>query len=104
MRMPPIENRWTTGNILTMALLLLQLLVLTAGGVWSLGRTESLIERNSERITQNTVDIVEVERNQRAIEATVSASVTQYGRMDERLIAMQAMLLSIQTQLERITP
>ena len=104
MRMPLVENRWTTGNILTMALLLLQLLVLTAGGVWSLSKTESLIERNSERIVQNAADIAEVERNQRAIEATVSASVTQYGRMDERLIAMQSMLLNIQTKLERISP
>ena len=104
MYMPLTENRWTTGNILTLALLLLNMLVLGGGGFWAMGKTESLIERNSERIDQNATDIAEVERNQRAIEATVSASVTQYGRMDERLIAMQAVLLSIQKQLERITP
>jgi len=104
MHMPLTENRWTTGNILTLALLLLNMLVLGGGGLWAMGKTESLIERNSERIDQNATDIAEVERNQRAIEATVSASVTQYGRMDERLIAMQAVLISIQTKLERIVP
>ena len=34
MQMPTIENRWTTGNILTLVMLVVQILVFGASGIY----------------------------------------------------------------------
>ena len=97
MTLPVIENRWTTGNILTLAAIIVQLAVLSFGGIWYQSKID-------ERIQKNAKDILVLEDNQKSIRSRIESSEAQYGRMDERLIAMQAVLLKIDRQMERLTP
>ena len=104
MAMPVIERRWTVGNALTIAALALQGLALFGGGVWFYSHTVTNIQTNFESIQRNTLEISKVENAQKDIQARISFSEAQYGRMDERLIAMQAVLMKIDRQMERLTP
>jgi len=104
MPMPIIERRWTIGNVLTIASLALQALALFAGGVWFYSNTVTSIQSNFDSIQRNTLEISKVENVQKAIQTRISSSEAQYGRMDERLIAMQAVLMKIDRQMERLAP
>ena len=107
MEMPRFDYRWTIGNILTIAALALQVLVLAGGGFWYASMLEARIDANTVairtngRISDRQFDEVMAEQKSQAQQ--IQSAVADYGRMDERLIAMQAILLKIDQQIERLT-
>ena len=107
MLMPRLEYRWTIGNVLTIIALALQVVVLAGGGLWYASKLEGRIDANAAEIytngeaTDKKVETILVEQKLQAQQ--IQSSAADYGRMDERLIAMQSILLKIDRQIERIT-
>ena len=107
MNMPRLEYRWTMGNALTIFALALQVIVLAGGGLWYASKLESRIDANTAEFRANgKITDAKVERllNEQKLHAQqIQSSAADYGRMDERLIAMQAILLKIDQTIERIS-
>ena len=107
MPMPRLEYRWTMGNVLTIVALALQVVVLAGGGLWYASKLEARIDANTAEIYTNgevTDKKVEAILKEQKLQAQqIQSSAADYGRMDERLIAMQSILLKIDRQIERIT-
>ena len=107
MLMPRLEYRWTMGNVLTIIALALQVVVLAGGGLWYASKLEARIDANtaefraSGKVNDEKVETILNEQKLQA--AQIQSSAADYGRMDERLIAMQSILLKIDRQIERIT-
>ena len=95
MQMPTIENRWTTGNILTLVMLVVQILVFGASGIYYAGQ-------QNVRITALEAGAVEARDKIAATANRLQVSEMNYGRMDERLISMQSILTSMDKKLETI--
>ena len=107
MDIPILEYRWTMGNILTIIALALQVVVLAGGGLWYASKLEGRIDANTSEFRTNgqiTDKRVESIINEQKLQAQqIQSSAADYGRMDERLIAMQAILLKIDQTIERIS-
>jgi len=95
--MPDIENRWTVGNILVLFGIAVQMLVLGGGGLWYARSIESRVEANESAV-------ISIQGRQREMAQQLRTSEANYGRMDERLIAMQAILIKVDRRLEKISP
>ena len=102
MTMPTIENRWTTGNLLTLIALGIQLLGFIIGGTWFAGELQASVAEVVSTADGNKQQIVEIQREVQRQSIRLQASENNYGRMDERLIAMQNILLSIDRRLEQL--
>jgi len=95
------------GNVLTIIALALQVVVLAGGGLWYASKLEARIDANtaefraSGKVNDEKVETILNEQKVQA--AQIQSSAADYGRMDERLIAMQSILLKIDRQIERIT-
>ena len=107
MLMPRLEYRWTMGNVLTIIALALQVVVLAGGGLWYASKLEGRIDANTAEfrasggMTDKKVETILAEQKLQAQQ--IQSSAADYGRMDERLIAMQSILLKIDQQIQRIT-
>ena len=95
MQMPSIENKWTTGNILTLVMLVVQILVFGASGVYYAGQ-------QNVRTTALEAGSAEMRRDITATSSRLQASELNYGRLDERMISVQALLTSMDKKLETI--
>jgi len=95
MQMPTIENRWTTGNILTLVMLVVQILVFGASGIYYAGQ-------QNVRTTTLESGSVEMRRDITSAMTRLQASELNYGRLDERMISVQALLTSMDKKLETI--
>ena len=106
MSMPRVEYRWTMGNILTLVALFLQVIVVASGGLWYASKLEARIEANTTEFrTKDTIHdekIGDFSAQQKVITAKLAVAETNYGRMDERLIAMQSILLKIDNSLNQL--
>jgi hypothetical protein len=114
MNMPAFDNRWTTGNLLTLGGLGLTILSIGVGAlffVWSLrddiratrdtSRAEvaamreatlAMIEADRARLARIDADMKDVIAAATAREARVRALELGAGRIEERLISIQAAL------------
>ena len=102
MTMPTIENRWTTGNLLTLIALGIQLLGFIIGGTWFASELQGSVAEVVKSADGNKQQIVEIQREVQRQSIRLQASENNYGRMDERLIAMQNILVSIDRRLEQL--
>lgn len=102
MNMPKIENRWTTGNILALVALLIQLIGFGVGGVWFASNLQASVDDVVKSADNNRSQIIEIQREVQRQNSRLQAQEHNYGRMDERLIAMQNILISIDRRLEQL--
>jgi hypothetical protein len=107
MQMPKVEYRWTLGNVLALLGMLVQLLVLGGGGLWYARGLEARVEESIKgqmRIEQMTDAKLEaMRRDVEAHSSRLGLVEMNYGRMDERLISMQSLLVNIDRKLELYT-
>lgn len=105
--MPKVEYRWTLGNVLALLGMLVQLAVLGGGGLWYASKLESRVEMNvREQATFSTStnnEITQIRRDVQANSNRLQAVELNYGRMDERLISMQSILVNIDRKLEQLS-
>ena len=104
--MPKVEYRWTFGNVLALFGMVLQVLVLGGGGIWYASGLEARVAANVEetqRVNSTTTSAIEqIRRDVQANSNRLQAVEMNYGRMDERLISMQSILVNIERKLELI--
>ncbi len=103
--MPKIENRWTIGNILALAGILMQILVLGGGGLWYASKQEGRIEAVAvavRMVDARTVnEIAQIRRDVATNASRLQSVELNYGRMDERLISIQQLAVNIDRKLEQ---
>tara|TARA_R110002051_G_scaffold294642_1_gene360125 strand:+ start:699 stop:1028 length:330 start_codon:yes stop_codon:yes gene_type:complete len=103
--MPRIENRWTTGNLLALAGILIQILVLGGGGLWYASGQEGRIEAIAvavQTVENRTVnEISQIRRDIANNSSRLQSVELNYGRMDERLISIQQLVVNIDRKLEQ---
>ena len=104
--MPKVEHRWTFGNVLALFGMVLQVLVLGGGGVWYASGLEARVAQNDKATQQvqisATTAIEQIRRDVQSNSNRLQAVEMNYGRMDERLISMQSILVNIERKLEQI--
>ena len=104
--MPKVEYRWTLGNILALAGMGLQILILGGGGLWYASQLEGRVTGAAAAIDAvseaTSSELSQIRRDVQTNANRLQAVELNYGRMDERLISIQSIVANIDRKLERL--
>ena len=105
--MPKVEYRWTLGNVLALVGMVIQLAAIGGGGLWYASKLENrvntAVREQASYSSTTSAEITQIRRDVQANSNRLQAVEMNYGRMDERLISMQSILVNIDRKLEQLS-